>query len=72
MRWGLYAKWSVEGDGELRVFHDCDEIAEYHGANWLPDVSTPMWKAGIYTGDPGWEGPERYTVYEDDFRIFEE
>ena len=70
----MHAKWTGDPDGFLKFWvkhhdnHYEQKIAHTGRTFWNDEDRGPYFKMGAYTGDPNWGGPERITLYTDEYR----
>jgi hypothetical protein len=70
--WVVYAKWSYQADGVLKVWKDGSLVVDYRGPNTYNDTKREMFKFGIYKAWWNLELPaQRNTLiaYHDSIKI---
>jgi len=70
VHWAFHVNWKKQsqgGGGFMEVYHNGVKVLDEQGPNWLELDRYPCWKAGIYTGNTDWGGPDTYTIYDDNF-----
>lgn len=71
----MQVKWTGNQDGFLKLWMrkgggDYSQAVDYQGRTyWNDEGEGPLFKMGVYKGDPDFKGPAPRYLYTDEYRL---